>query len=189
MNLPNSLTMLRILLIPFFLVILLGNIVEDPLAKYIAVGIFSAASLTDFFDGFIARKYNLSTNFGVFADPMADKLLVCSALIAMLDKALIPGWVVIIIISREFIISGFRILAAEQGVVLAASYWGKLKTVSQMLMIIFVLLNFDNDILKMFSFLLVYLSAGLTIVSAFDYIIKNAGVLSDKPKSKENANE
>ena len=125
MNLPNKLTIFRVILIPFFVVLLLFDITAYD--KWIALAIFIIASLTDFLDGHIARKYNLVTNFGKFMDPLADKLLVCSAMICLVELARIPAWVVIIIIAREFIISGFRLVASDNGVVIAASYWGKFK--------------------------------------------------------------
>ena len=123
MNLPNKLTIFRVILIPFFVVLLLFDITAYD--KWIALAIFIVASLTDFLDGYIARKYNLVTNFGKFMDPLADKLLVCSAMICLVELARIPAWVVIVIIAREFIISGFRLVASDNGVVIAASYWGK----------------------------------------------------------------
>ena len=134
MNLPNKLTILRVIMIPFFIVTLMIDSI--PGGKWIALGLFVIASLTDLLDGKIARKYNLVTNFGKFMDPLADKLLVCSAMIAMIELGRIPYWVVIIIIAREFIISGFRLVASDNGVVIAAGWWGKIKTVVQMIMII-----------------------------------------------------
>lgn len=128
MNLPNKLTTFRVILIPFFVFFLLAPYFEG-YGNYIALVIFIVASLTDFLDGKIARKYNLVTNFGKFMDPLADKLLVCSALICLIALDRIPAWIVIVIISREFIISGFRLIAADNGVVIAASYWGKFKTI------------------------------------------------------------
>ena len=135
MNLPNKLTILRTILIPFFLIFIYTDFWGKGNA-YIAVAIFIIASLTDLLDGKIARKYNLVTNFGKFMDPLADKLLVCSALIALVDLGKLAGWIVIVIIAREFIISGFRLVASDNGVVIAASYWGKFKTTFQMIMII-----------------------------------------------------
>ena len=128
MNLPNKLTVLRVCMIPFFVVMLLLNGGENQTYRYIAAAIFIVASLTDMLDGKIARKYNLVTNFGKFMDPLADKLLVCSALICLVDLKQLPAWMVIVIISREFIISGFRLVASDNGIVIAASYWGKFKT-------------------------------------------------------------
>lgn len=135
MNLPNKLTVLRVLMIPFFVVFMLMDIVPG-MDKWIALAIFVIASLTDLLDGKIARKYNLVTNFGKFMDPLADKLLVSSAMICLVEMGRLPAWIVIIIISREFIISGFRLVASDSGIVIAASYWGKFKTVFQMAMII-----------------------------------------------------
>ena len=134
MNLPNKLTLLRVCMIPFFVVFMLVNVFGNPIDRYIAVAIFIIASLTDMLDGKIARKYNLITNFGKFMDPLADKLLVCSARILLINNGKgvsIPAWIVIIIISRELVISGLRTLAADQGIVIAAGWWGKCKTVSQ----------------------------------------------------------
>ena len=144
MNLPNKLTVLRVLLIPFFVLFTLVDLVPG-YSKYIAVLIFIAASLTDLLDGKIARKYNLVTNFGKFMDPLADKLLVCAALICLVSEKLLPAWMVIIIISREFIISGFRLVASDNGLVIAASYWGKFKTTFQMLMIILLILDLGGS--------------------------------------------
>ena len=135
MNLPNKLTIFRVILIPFFVVFMLAPICPG-YANYIAVAIFIVASLTDLLDGKIARKYNLVTNFGKFMDPLADKLLVCSALICFVELDKLPAWMVIIIIAREFIISGFRLVASDNGIVIAASWWGKSKTISQMIMIL-----------------------------------------------------
>lgn len=177
MNLPNKLTMFRIILIPFFLICLY---METPAARIAALVIFCAASLTDWFDGYIARKYDLVTNFGKFMDPLADKLLVCSAMIALASvnsAVMLPSWVVIIIIAREFMITGFRTLAAEQNVVIAAGFWGKFKTVSQMIMIIVLLLNIDNTAFRYISYILIAAAAFLTVISAVDYIVKNKDVL------------
>ena len=145
MNLPNKLTLFRVVLIPFFVFFLLAPYFEG-YGNYIAVAIFIVASITDFLDGKIARKYNLVTNFGKFMDPLADKLLVCSALICLIQLELIPAGVVIIIIAREFIISGFRLVASDNGVVIAASYWGKFKTAFQMLTVIVLILNIPNKV-------------------------------------------
>ena len=165
MNLPNKLTIARVIMIPLFLICLYLNI---GCGKYIAVGIFILASLTDLLDGKIARKYNLVTNFGKFMDPLADKLLVCSALIALVDLNRIAAWIVIIIIAREFIISGFRLVASDNGVVIAASYWGKFKTAFQMLV-----LNLNVPFMNIINTVLIYISLGLTVISLIDYIAKN----------------
>ena len=178
MNLPNKLTLLRVLLIPFFVAFLL--VPGIPYGNYIAVAIFIIASLTDLLDGKIARKYNLVTNFGKFMDPLADKLLVCSALICLIQLELIPAWVVIIIIAREFIISGFRLVASDNGVVIAASYWGKFKTAFQMLTVIVLILNIPNKVFTILGTVLIYVSLALTVISLIDYIAKNKDVLKDQ---------
>ena len=179
MNLPNKLTLFRVVLIPFFVLFLLAPYFEG-YGNYIAVAIFIVASITDFLDGKIARKYNLVTNFGKFMDPLADKLLVCSALICLIQLELIPAWVVIIIIAREFIISGFRLVASDNGVVIAASYWGKFKTAFQMLTVIVLILNIPNKAFTILGTVLIYVSLALTVISLIDYIAKNKDVLKDQ---------
>ena len=172
MNLPNKLTLLRMAMIPLFVIFMM---VQAPFGRYVALAIFVAASLTDTADGYIARKYNLVTDFGKFMDPLADKLLVCSAMICLVHTNEIPFWIVIIIIAREFIISGFRLVAADNGIVIAASMWGKVKTVFQMVMVIVILLNVPSwTILEQ---ILIYASLALTIVSLVDYMVKNWHVL------------
>ena len=157
-----------------------GLPVLEGYGNYIAVAIFIVASITDFLDGKIARKYNLVTNFGKFMDPLADKLLVCSALICLIQLELIPAWVVIIIIAREFIISGFRLVASDNGVVIAASYWGKFKTAFQMLTVIVLILNIPNKVFTILGTVLIYVSLALTVISLIDYIAKNKDVLKDQ---------
>lgn len=174
MNLPNKLTVLRAIMIPFFLVFLY---IEQPWSKWVALGIFIAASLTDMLDGQIARKRNLVTNFGKFMDPLADKLLVCSALIALADMGKIPAWIIIIIISRDFIISGFRLVAAEKGVVIAAGWLGKIKTALQMVMVCFLIASIKA--FRIIDIILIYASLILTIVSLIDYLYRNREVLKD----------
>jgi len=174
MNLPNKLTMLRMIMIPFFVLFMAAPFAAG---RYIALVIFIAASLTDTADGYIARKYNLITDFGKFMDPLADKLLVCSAMICLVHTNEIPYWIVIIIIAREFIISGFRLVAADNGIVIAASWWGKSKTICQMAMIIVVLLNFNFAFWHVLETVLIYAALVLTVVSLADYIIKNKQVL------------
>ncbi len=174
MNLPNKLTMFRIVLIPFFVIFMM---IPLEFGNIIALIIFIVASLTDTFDGYIARKYNLITDFGKFMDPLADKLLVCSAMICLIDKGQLASWIVIIIVAREFVISGFRLIAADNGIVIAASKWGKAKTISQMVMIIVLLLNIDNMFFYVLGQVLIYLSLILTIVSLIDYIVKNKQVI------------
>ena len=178
MNLPNKLTILRMIMIPFFLVALM--VPGIPGGKWIALALFCLASLTDMLDGKIARKYNLITDFGKFMDPLADKLLVCSAMIALIDLDRIPAWVVIIIIAREFIISGFRLVASDNGVVIAASYWGKFKTAFQMLTVIVLILNIPNKVFTILGTVLIYVSLALTVISLIDYIAKNKDVLKDQ---------
>lgn len=178
MNLPNKLTMFRVLLIPFFVVFLLVDI--TPYDNWVALAIFIVASLTDLLDGKIARKYNLVTNFGKFMDPLADKLLVCSALICLVEMKRIAAWMVIVIIAREFIISGFRLVASDNGVVIAASYWGKFKTTFQMVMI--CLMIADLEVLSPVTLLVTWVAVILTVVSLADYLIKNRGVMNEKTK-------
>ena len=175
MNLPNKLTIFRVILIPFFIVFLLVPI--TPIDKWIALAIFIIASLTDLLDGKIARKYGLVTNFGKFMDPLADKLLVCSALICLIELDRIPSWMVIVIIAREFIISGFRLVAADNGVVIAASYWGKFKTTFQMVAV--CLLIADIEALGLFTRIVLWIAVILTVVSMVDYLIKNKNVMKE----------
>ena len=175
MNLPNKLTILRVIMIPFFLVALLVEGV--PAGKWVALAIFILASLTDMLDGKIARKYNLITNFGKFMDPLADKLLVSAALIALISLGKIPAWVVIVIISREFIISGFRLVASDNGVVIAASYWGKWKTVFQMVSVILLIINIEA--LAMITNIALWIALALTVISLVDYVVKNIGILTE----------
>lgn len=179
MNLPNKLTILRVILIPFFVFFMMAPYFEG-YGNYIAVAIFIVASLTDMLDGKIARKYNLVTNFGKFMDPLADKLLVCSAMICLIETGQLAAWIVIIIIAREFIISGFRLVASDNGVVIAASYWGKFKTTFQMLMVIVLILDIQNQVFYILGVVLTYIALILTIVSLIDYIVKNKDVLKEQ---------
>ena len=175
MNLPNKLTMFRVILIPFFVALMLVDITLYD--KWIALAIFIVASLTDLLDGKIARKYNLVTNFGKFMDPLADKLLVCSALICLVALDKIPEWMVIVIIAREFIISGFRLIASDNGVVIAASYWGKFKTTFQMVMI--CLMIADIAAISVLTTVVMWVAVVLTVVSLVDYLVKNRNVMQD----------
>lgn len=175
MNLPNKLTMFRVILIPFFVVFMLVDITS--VDKWIALAIFIVASLTDLLDGKIARKYNLVTNFGKFMDPLADKLLVCSALICLVALNRIPAWIVIVIIAREFIISGFRLIASDNGVVIAASYWGKFKTTFQMVMI--CLMIADIEAISILTDIVMWAALILTVISLVDYLVKNKDVMKD----------
>ena len=189
MNLPNKLTVMRMILIPFFVFFMLAPYFEG-YGNYIAVAIFIIASLTDMLDGKIARKYNLVTDFGKFMDPLADKLLVCSAMICLIDKGQLAAWIVIIIIAREFIISGFRLVAADNGIVIAASYWGKFKTNFQMFAIILLMLNLGENFpayaggIHIVEQILVYIALILTIVSLVDYLAKNIDVLKEGGNEK-----
>ncbi len=188
MNLPNKLTVFRVILIVPFVLVMLGSYAEWPwymalfggiagYADYIALGIFIIASLTDLLDGRIARKYNLVTNFGKFMDPLADKLLVCAALICLVEMDRIPAWIVIIIMSREFIISGFRLVAADNRMVIAANYWGKFKTTFQMVMVCLMIANIDA--LAVVTQLVMWIAVLLTVISLIDYMAKNKNVLFD----------
>lgn len=177
MNLPNKLTILRIIMIPFFVFFLLFEGGENITFRMISLVLFIVASLTDLLDGNIARKYNLVTNFGKFMDPLADKLLVCSALICLIELKQLPAWMVIIIISREFIISGFRLVASDNGIVIAASYWGKWKTTFQMVSVVLLILNMP--VLSIFTTLCVWIALALTIISLADYVLKNYKILTE----------
>ena len=176
MNTPNKLTIARMIIVPFLVIFLLTGCGGEA-NRYISLTLFVVASVTDWFDGYLARKNNLVTNFGKFMDPLADKLLVCSAMICMIDLKRLPAWFVIIIIAREFIISGFRLIAAENGIVIAANYWGKFKTASQMIMIILLILHFDG-IFVILEQIFIWLSLALTIISLITYIWQNRTVLS-----------
>ena len=176
MNLPNKLTILRVILIPFFVVFMLFDI-TGAADKWIALVIFCVASLTDMLDGKIARKYNLVTNFGKFMDPLADKLLVCTALICLTSMNRLNVIVVLVIIAREFIISGFRLVASDNGIVIAASYWGKFKTVSQMALIIVLIMDLGG-VWNVVGTVLTWVALLLAVVSLIDYIAKNKQVLT-----------
>ena len=188
MNLPNKLTVFRVFLIIPFVILLLGQNAEwgwyealfgemKEVMNWITLLIFVIACLTDLLDGKIARKHNLVTNFGKFMDPLADKLLVCSALICLIPLGRIPAYVVVIIMAREFIISGFRLIASDNGVVIAASMWGKYKTVFQMIMVILMLA--DISFLRPLTMIIMWIATVLTIVSLIDYVYKNKNILSD----------
>lgn len=187
MNLPNKLTIFRVILIVPFVIILLGGEAgwfgdESTITDILALAIFVIASLTDLADGKIARKYNLVTNFGKFMDPLADKLLVCSALIALVEMGRIPAWVVIVIISREFIISGFRLIASDNHVVIAASYWGKFKTTFQMIMVCLMIVNLGVLFpgMQIVTDAVMWIALALTVVSLIDYLVKNRNVLKEQ---------
>lgn len=178
MNWPNRLTILRICMIPVFILFLLSNLGGE-LHNEIAGILFIAASLTDTLDGYLARKNNEITVFGKFMDPLADKLLVCSALICLTELGQIPSWVVITIVGRDFIISGFRLVAAEKGVVIAAGWWGKVKTAVQMVMVIVLVFDFGG-VFDRIGQLLIYAALALTLISLADYLWKNRSVLAQE---------
>lgn len=175
MNLPNKLTLFRIFLIPIFIIVMLLNI---PNKYLIACIIFIVASITDAMDGHIARKHNLVTDFGKFMDPLADKLLVISALICMIEAGLVQSWMVVIIVSRELTVSILRAIAAADGKVIAASGGGKLKTISQMVAIIVLLLgaNFANQTMLFIGFITILIATLLTLYSGWEYLYKNKDI-------------
>ena len=174
-NIANKLTVLRMIMVPIY--VLVFTLVPEPWNRYLAFILFAAASYTDHLDGKLARERNLITNFGKFMDPLADKLLVCSALICLIELGQLPAWMVIVIISREFIISGFRLIASDNGVVIAASYWGKFKTTFQMIAVI--LLIFNLEALRLLADICVWVALALTVISLADYIWKNRGILTE----------
>ncbi len=169
MNLPNKLTTMRMALVPVFIVLYLMDY------HYIAAAVFIAASLTDFLDGHLARKHNLVTNFGKIMDPLADKLLVTSALVCMVQTGVVPGWMVIVILAREFAITGLRSVAASEGVVIAAAWSGKIKTVTQMIAIIFLLIgNWPFELISVpFAQIMLWIAVIMTVYSGAEYIYKS----------------
>lgn len=177
MNLANKLTLLRVILIPFFLLAL--YLLPEGVANWVGVAIFIVASVTDWLDGYIARSRNLVTNFGKFMDPLADKLLVASALIYFVESGTMPAWIVIIIISREFLISGFRLVASDNGKVIAASWWGKIKTATTMVAIIVLLFELPFAFMPLINWILIGATVVFTVVSAVDYIVKNISVFHE----------
>lgn len=178
MNIANKLTVFRVILVPFFVIFMLTDFWEYN--RWAAFGIFVLATITDKLDGTIARKYNMISDFGKFMDPIADKLLVCSALVCLTASGEIPAWVTILIVGREFAISGVRLVAADNGVKIAATWWGKSKTISQMAMIIIILMNIPA--LHILGQIVMYISVVLTIISMVDYLIKNKSVINIKDK-------
>ena len=174
MNLPNKLTVLRVVLVPFFVAALLISKSVEPM-KWAALVLFIVASLTDLLDGKIARKYNLVTTFGKFMDPLADKVLTICGMICLIELGRIPSWIVVIIVAREFIISGFRLIATEHGIVIAANYWGKFKTTFQMIMIILMIMNLPA--LSLVTDIVMWIALILTIISLATYIMQNMDVV------------
>ncbi|MBE6022775.1 MAG: CDP-diacylglycerol--glycerol-3-phosphate 3-phosphatidyltransferase [Cellulosilyticum sp.] len=189
MNIANKLTLLRIILVFVFMgVIWIPFNLPIEVVLWISLVIFIVASLTDFLDGYLARKLNLVTNLGKFMDPLADKMLVATALLAIVDlgnKGLLPignfpAWIVVFIILREFMVSGLRLIAAGKNIVLAANYWGKVKTVVQMITIIVYLLPIQSTLLSMTGMLLAYASLFLTLISGFIYLWENRKVFEEQ---------
>ena len=178
MNLPNKITIFRMCMIPFFLVFFLMDSI--PYGNWIALAIFIIAAASDAVDGYLARKHNLVTNFGKFMDPLADKLLVCTALLCFVEKDTLNLIVAVVIVAREFIISGFRTVAAEGGLVLAASYWGKAKTICQMIMCCLLIVHLEVFVFPTLEVIFIWASFALTVISMMDYLIKNKSVLSIK---------
>lgn len=193
MNLANKLTLIRIILVPIFLVFIAYQ--GLPYGSVIATLIFIIASVTDQLDGYIARSRNQVTNFGKFMDPLADKLLVTSALISLVELQLVPAWAAIVIIAREFAVSGLRTIAASEGLVIAASWWGKIKTVIQIIAIVLLLLqvniinspgikelvagsNFLRNFFIYVPDIFLYLAVAITIISGVDYFRKNKNVIN-----------
>jgi len=176
MNLPNKLTVIRVLAIPFFLLFLY---ISKGIFRFLPLLIFAAAAITDAVDGYIARRDNLVTSFGKFMDPLADKLLTASAFIAFVEIGYLSSWVVVLIISREFLVSGFRTLAASKGVTVAANPWGKIKTVFQMVLIVVILLNYTGYAAFTTSWItpLVAIVVLLTVTSGATYIYENIEVI------------
>ena len=177
MNLANKLTMMRIFLVPIFLIFIAAKGI--PYGKELATVVFILASLTDKLDGYIARSRNQITNFGKFMDPLADKLLVTAALVSLVELQIVHAWVAMIIIAREFAVSGLRTVAASEGKVIAASYWGKIKTVIQIVAIIAALLNLSyvNPILNILTSIFMAAAVIITIISGVDYFVKNKGAI------------
>ena len=191
MNLANKLTLLRIILIPFFIVcfyipsLIVNTVAVNnyliPYANLLGLIIFLLAAITDFIDGYVARKYNMITDFGKFMDPLADKLLVTAALLVLLENGLISGWVVFVILAREFIVTGFRTIAASKGVVIAAGWLGKIKTVVQFIMIsTLLLLNYPFEIFNWpVDRIFIALAVVLTVASGVEYIYKNLHIFDE----------
>jgi len=177
MNLPNKITLFRVAMIPVFLVFML--VPGIPYQNYIATAVFVIASISDAVDGHLARKNNLVTNFGKFMDPLADKLLVCSALICFVELGYLHAWMVIVIIARDFIINGFRTVAADSGVVIAASVWGKLKTIVQMITCVMLIAQLPFSWMDVLEEIFVWLALALTLISLFEYLWKNRKIIKD----------
>ncbi len=182
MNTANKLTILRIILVPIFMILLL---LESTAMHYAAMAVFIIASLTDMLDGKIARKYNQITNFGKFMDPLADKMLTTAAFLVFMEQGIINSWAILIILVREFMVSGIRLSAASEGIVIAASFWGKFKTVSQMVAIIATILITNLTFIPQvtaiaISAVCIWISIVFTVISGVEYVAKNIGCLKMK---------
>ncbi|MGN0150305.1 MAG: CDP-diacylglycerol--glycerol-3-phosphate 3-phosphatidyltransferase [Clostridia bacterium] len=182
MNTANRLTLLRVVLVPFYMIFLLR---PDFVSQMIALAIFIIASLTDALDGHIARKYNQITAFGKFVDPLADKMLITAAFLVFLAQGIMNVWAVMIVLAREFVVAGIRLSAVTEGKVIAASFWGKLKTVSQMIAVIaaMLLLNISvipHGVSMLITNILIWISVVFTVFSGADYLIKNKSLLKLK---------
>lgn len=184
MNIANKLTLLRVILVFVFMGVIWNPFLASETSLWLGLVIFVGASFTDFLDGYLARKLNLVTNLGKFMDPLADKMLVAAAMIAVVDKGplpagVLPGWIVVVILLREFAVSGIRLAAANNNIVVAANYLGKVKTVVQMLMIIVYLIPIESVVIQTLAILLAYAALILTIVSGAQYIWQNKGALKE----------
>lgn len=181
LNIANKLTVLRMVMVPLYVFFYLTTVlIPVPYNQYVALAIFALACLTDYLDGKLARSLHIVSNFGKFMDPLADKLLVCSALICFVQNGVLPAWIVVILVGREFIISGFRLVAANENVVIAADIWGKCKTVVQMFAVMFLLIPFTAAWFHVLQQLLVYASLILTVISVVNYIKNNIQVLKER---------
>lgn len=179
MNTPNKLTILRIILVPVFMAFLMA---DSSMFQLVAMIVFIAASVTDWLDGYLARKNNQITSFGKFMDPLADKMLTTAAFLGLMHYGYVSAWALVIILAREFMVSGIRMAAAERGVVIAASMWGKFKTVAQMVTIIASILLISIPLMPVgvthvVISVMVWVSTGLTLISGIDYLVKNRGCL------------
>lgn len=186
MNIANKLTILRIILIPFFIICFYIETLNQELilfgltttyANILGLIIFSIAAITDWFDGYLARKLNLISDFGKFMDPLADKMLTTAAFLVFINQGLLSSWIVFIILTREFIVSGLRMSAAAKGVVIAAAASGKFKTVLQFILVIILLLH---PVLTVTNVILIYAMTVATVFSGVEYVMKNLNVFNEK---------
>lgn len=182
MNTPNKLTVLRMILVPVFMVLMMFDALTCQMS---GLAVFIVASITDWLDGYLARRDNLISDFGKFMDPLADKMLTTAAFLVIMEKGFISSWVLLIILFREFLVSGIRLVAVGKGKVIAASMWGKAKTVSQMIAIIASLVLMNISVLSpsvtyIAINVLVWISTILTLLSGADYVIKNKSFINTK---------